>query len=87
MNNLDITIRSVQGDRKAACDVGADYRAEEVLEGLRNEWRLPADHDFVLRHLRTGRQLAPGETMAEAGVKSGDELELFPVLIAGGAPA
>lgn len=83
MSDLEITIRTAQGDRKVACEVGPDYRAEEILEGLRNEWSLPADHDFVLRVVRTGRQLAPGETLATAGICAGDELELFPVLVAG----
>jgi hypothetical protein len=83
MNDLEITIRTAQGDRKVACEVGPDYRAEELLEGLRQEWGLPDDHDFVLRVVRSGRQLAPGETLQSAGVAAGDELELFPVLVAG----
>lgn len=83
MSDLEITIRTAQGDRKVACEVGPDYRAEEILEGLRQEWGLASDHDFVLRCVRTGRQLAPGESLSAAGVAAGDELELFPVLVAG----
>lgn len=81
--DIEITIRTAQGDRRVACDVGADFTVQEVLDGLRAEWNLPADHDYVLRHVRTQRQLAPGETLAHAGMKSGDELELFPILVAG----
>lgn len=85
MSDLDLTIRSAQGDRKVACTVPDDYRSEEILEGLRREWQLAPEHDFVLRVVRTGRQLAPNEPLATAGVRSGDELELFPVLVAGAA--
>lgn len=80
---MELTIKSAQGDRKVACEVSPDYRAEEILEGLRSEWQLPKDHDYVLRHPRSGRQLTPGETLASAGIEHGDELELFPVLVAG----
>lgn len=83
MTDLSLTIKSSQGDRKVACEVTPDYRVDEVLEGLRSEWNLPRDHDYVLRHVRSGRQLAPGETLAAAGVESGDVLELFPILVAG----
>jgi len=83
MTDLQLTIKSSQGDRKVACEVSPDYRVEEVLEGLRDEWNLPRDHDFVLRHVRSGRQLAPAESLGEAGVESGDTLELFPILVAG----
>ncbi|MAG57167.1 MAG: hypothetical protein CMJ83_12815 [Planctomycetes bacterium] len=83
MSDLEITIRTAQGDKKVACEVGPDYRSEEILEGLRQKWGLAADHDFVLRVVRSGRQLAPGETLGSAGVQGGDELELFPVLVAG----
>lgn len=83
MSELEITIKNAQGDRKVACEVPSDYRVEEVLEGLRGEWKLASTHDFVLRHARSGRQLLPSETLVSAGVSSGDELELFPVLVAG----
>jgi len=86
MNEMTIRVRTAQKDRHVEIALDDACRVEEILSELRQEWDLPEEHDFVLRLLRTGRQLAPHETLREAGVKDGDELELFPILVAGGLP-
>ena len=84
MEPMIVTVRTAQGDRHLEIELDATYTASEIVDAVRKQLHMPEGHDCVLRLPRTGRQLAPGETLAQAGVEDRDELELMPVLVAGG---
>jgi hypothetical protein len=89
MGTLQVRVLDVTGSR--SCDVEApdDVPINRLLVLLVERMNLPLNSpdgqimSYKLHLRRTGTQLLDAQTMAEAGVASGDELRLQPEITAG----
>jgi hypothetical protein len=89
MGAIGVRVLDVSGSR--ACEVEApdDVAINRILVLLVERMNLPLNSpdgqimSYKLHHRRTGTQLLENQTMAEAGVRSGDELRIQPEITAG----
>lgn len=82
-DTLNITIRTLDKSRQAQVTLPSDYTVEELIEASRHNWKLPTDTDFTIRSERLGRQLGARDALGPIGIRTGDVLEVVPLLEAG----
>lgn len=56
----------------------------DLMEVVRDNFKLPRDADHFMRSERLGTQLDPKMTLQNAGIIDGDAIEVAPILQAGG---
>lgn len=89
MPNVGIQVVDVSGSRGSEVIAPDDVAIERILVLLVEKLGLPLNSpdgqlmSYKLHHRRTGTQLLEAQTLAEAGVKAGDELRLQPEITAG----
>jgi hypothetical protein len=89
---IDIRVLDVSGSRACAVEAPDDVAINRILVLLVEKMNLPLNSpdgqimSYKLHHRRSGSQLLENQTLAEAGVRSGDELRIQPEITAGGAP-
>lgn len=83
-NDLKLTIRTADQTRRADVTLDANSTGADVIQGAVDNWALPADTDYSLVNVSTGQLLSPRDLLDRDKVKSGDVLEVQPVLVAGG---
>lgn len=83
MEQLSIHLRTANRDRKANLGVPPDIRISEILDACKVNWQLPSNYEYIIRHERLGRELRQHDTLKEAGVLSGDTLEVQQISDAG----
>lgn len=89
MPNVTLTIHDATGNKKQEVEVPDDAAVERLIAVLVDRMRFPQNGpdgqllSYKLQHRTTGRQLLDGQTLADAGVKSGDSLRLMPEITAG----
>lgn len=81
-DDISLTVRTADQTRKAAVEIDPDSTAAQVIQSAADNWSLPADTDYALVNVTTGKTLSPGMTLREAA-RPGDTLEVQPVLVAG----
>lgn len=89
MAMVQVKVVDISGSR--ASDVAApdDVAVNRILVLLVEKMNLPLNSpdgqimSYKLHHRRSGRQLLETQTLAEAGVRQGDELRLQPEITAG----
>jgi hypothetical protein len=79
---LKLYVRTADQTRRAELDLDGASTGADIIQAAVDNWALPADTDYTLVNISTGRALAPGEDLAR-GVRPGDVLEVQPVLVAG----
>jgi hypothetical protein len=79
---LKVYVRTADQTRRAELDLDPDSTGADIIQAAVENWSLPADTDYTLGNVSTGRALAPGEDLAK-GTRPGDVLEVQPVLVAG----
>ena len=80
---LKLTVRTATRDRRADIGVPLDATISEILDSAKQNWKLPADYEYVVRCERLGAQLTPSQTLQEARIQDGDVLEIQPLADAG----
>lgn len=83
MDKLNLTIRTATRDRQATIAAPPDATVDEILRSAQQNWRLASEYEYVVRCERLGAQLAPVQTLQQAGVLEGDVLEIQPLADAG----
>lgn len=83
MSDVTIIIRTADQTRKAEVSMSNDNTGADVINASVQNWSLPADTDYTLVNASNGKALLPRESLSANGVKSGDILEIQPVLVAG----
>jgi hypothetical protein len=83
VEQLSIQIRTANRDRKANLGVPPDIRVAEILDACKTNWQLPSNYEYIVRHERLGRELRLNDTLREAGIESGDTLEVQQISDAG----
>jgi hypothetical protein len=80
--SLKLYVRTADQTRRAELDLDGSSTGADIIQAAVDNWSLPADTDYTLVNVSTGRALAPGEDLAR-GERPGDVLEVQPVLVAG----
>lgn len=78
-----LTVRTADQTRRAELEMAPEETGAAIIQSAVDHWALPADADYALVNVTQGKALKPNETLAQAGVASGDVLEVQPVLVAG----
>lgn len=88
---IQVRVVDVSGARSCALEAPDDVPVERILVLLVEQMQLPLNSpdgqlmSYKLNHRRSGMQLLETQTLAQAGVASGDELRLQPEITAGRA--
>jgi hypothetical protein len=80
---LQLTIRTVAKDRQASVAAPFDATAGEILASACDNWNLSGEYEYVIRCERLGSRLAENVTLAQAGIREGDVLEIQPFYLGG----
>ena len=80
MANLNMNIWDITSSRKQSVDAPDDVEIARLLIILTERMNLPLTSpdgqimSYKLHHRRSGKQLLDNQTLADAGVRSGDEV-------------
>ena len=82
MNLFKLTVRTADQTRRAAVEVEGDQLGKELIQSAADNWALPADTDYALVNVTTGKVISPQSALAEV-VSQGDLREVQAVRVAG----
>ena len=82
MSDRKLTLRTADQTRRADIDFDQNSTGSEIIQAAVDNWALPPDMDYTLVNTTSGQVLTPSESL-DRQVKSGDVLEVQPVLVAG----
>ena len=80
---LKLSVRTADQTRRAELALARESTGGAIIQAAVDNWALPADTDYTLVNVTTGKAVAPETRLTDAGVKEGDVLEVQPVLVAG----
>jgi hypothetical protein len=81
--DIRLTVRTADQTRRAEITLDDATTGADVIQGAVDNWSLPADTDYSLVNVTTGKVLAPRAPLDRDSVREGDVLEVQPVLVAG----
>ena len=82
MSDRKLILRTADQSRRADIDFDQTSTGSEIIQAAVDNWSLPSDMDYTLVNTSTGQVLSPSQALDQQ-VKSGDVLEVQPVLVAG----
>ena len=82
-SKLSLTIRTASNDRRESITAPPDVKIDEILSAARERWNLPSNYEYVVRSERLGSQMVLSQTLEQAGLLTGDVLEVQPLADAG----
>jgi hypothetical protein len=82
MSDRKLTLRTADQSRRAEIDFDQNSTGSEIIQAAVDNWALPVDMDYTLVNTTSGQVLSPSQSL-ERQVKTGDVLEVQPVLVAG----
>jgi hypothetical protein len=91
MSMIKMQVSDISGSRVSEVEAPDDVPVNRILVVLVERMNLPLNSpdgqlmSYKLHHRRTGQQLLDNQTLAQAGVRAGDELRLQPEITAGTA--
>jgi hypothetical protein len=77
-----LVLRTADQSRRAEIDFDQSSTGSEIIQAAVDNWALPADMDYTLVNTTSGQVLNPSQPL-EQQARSGDVLEVQPVLVAG----
>jgi hypothetical protein len=83
MADVKFIVRTADQTRKAEVEMDRSSIGSDIIQAAVDNWALPADTDYALVNVTTGKSLVPMQLLDENFVKPGDVLEVQPVLVAG----
>jgi len=83
-NSLELVLRTHDSSRVADVTVPSDMTTQQLIETCTERWKLLSDREYAIVCERLHRQLPPREPLGAAGVQTGDEVVVYPLLEAGG---
>jgi hypothetical protein len=89
MSMIKMRVSDISGSRVNEVEAPDDVAVNRLLVVLIERMNLPLNSpdgqlmSYKLHHRRTGSQLLDNSTLAQAGVRDGDELRLQPEITAG----
>jgi hypothetical protein len=91
MPSIDVTVFDSTENKRVPVELPDDAPANKLIAVLIDKMNLPrsgpdgAPLSYKFHHKNSGRQIQDTQSLAAAGVKSGDILRLQPEITAGGA--
>ena len=85
MSEVTVILRTADRTRKAEVTIPRDQRGSDLIQGAVTNWSLPVDTDYSLVNVTQGRAIRPDSVLSSDSVSERDELEIQPVLVAGGS--
>jgi uncharacterized ubiquitin-like protein YukD len=89
MAKLNILIIDATGNKEQDAVLPDDASIKRIMEALLPKMKMPVigpdgePISYKFHHKASGKQLSDEQTLAEAGVKDGDVLRLYPEITAG----
>ncbi len=89
MGAVRVRVLDVSGSRSCEVETPDDVAVNRILAILVERMNLPLNSpdgqimSYKLHHRRTGTQLLDHQTLAEAGIREGDEFRIQPEITAG----
>jgi len=89
MARISVIIIDATGNKEQEAVLPDDAPVKRIMEALLPKMKMPLngpDGDplsYKFHHKASGKQLSENQTLAEAGVKDGDVLRLYPEITAG----
>lgn len=83
MAEISVVIRTADQTRKAEVALQDSDKASDIINGAVANWNLPSDTAYSIVNTSNGKTITPTTSLADAGVKGGETLEIQPVLVAG----
>lgn len=83
MPSLNITLSMYDRSRRAAVTLPAEVTLAELMTQCSERWELPRG-SFVFRNVGSHELLLEEDSLWDAGVRDGAELQIFPI-VEGGA--
>lgn len=90
--SLEVTFLDQTGAKSVKAKISPTVQVKKILPNIITKMSLPVTApdgtpmSYSLDHKEGGKRLQEGQTLPEAGVKSGDHLIVFPEITAGGRP-
>ena len=81
---MKVILRTADRTRKAEVTVPRDQTGADLIQAALTNWSLPADSEYSLVNATKGRTMLPNSVLGADQVSDHDELEIQPVLVAGG---
>jgi hypothetical protein len=78
-----VIVKYPSDSKKAEITVDSTKTAEDLIQWLIAQWKLPSDAEYSLANITSGKSIVPAQALSEDIVKGGDTLEVQPVLVAG----
>jgi uncharacterized ubiquitin-like protein YukD len=91
MGKINVTIIDATGNKEQEAALPDDASIKRIMEALLPRMKMPVTGpdgeplSYKFHHKASGKQLSENQTLAEAGVKDGDVLRLYPEITAGTA--
>lgn len=89
MARINVIIIDATGNKEQEAILPDDAPVKKIMEALLPKMKMPLtgpDGDplsYKFHHKASGKQLTENQTLADAGVKDGDVLRLYPEITAG----
>jgi uncharacterized ubiquitin-like protein YukD len=89
MASIDVTVFDSTENKRVPVELPDDAPANKLISVLVDKLKLPrngpdgAPMSYKFHHKNSGKQVQDGQTLAQAGVKTGDILRLQPEITAG----
>jgi hypothetical protein len=84
MSEVTVLLRTADRTRKAEVTVPREQTGSDLVQGAVGNWSLPTDTEYSLVNVTKGKPIRLDTALAEDVVSERDELEVQPVLVAGG---
>jgi uncharacterized ubiquitin-like protein YukD len=89
MAKINVTIIDAIGNKEQQATLPDDAAIKRIMEALLPKMKMPLTGpdgeplSYKFHHKASGKQLSEDQTLAQAGVKDGDVLRLYPEITAG----
>lgn len=85
MATINVIVRTADKARKAELEIDDAQTGADIIKAATDNWSLPADVEYTLANVSAtpARIIAPGSSLAAAGVTTGVMLEVQPVVLGG----
>jgi hypothetical protein len=81
---VKVILRTADRTRKAEVTLPRDQRGADLIQAALTNWSLPQDTEYSLVNVTKARVVHPNSPLSTDQVSDQDELEIQPVLVAGG---
>ena len=84
-DRIRLIVSTADKSKRAEVTLPSHMTVGEFLNTCKKNWALPASEDFAVRDPSRNLQLRSKDTLAGAGLVEGSQIEVYPLLEAGGA--